>query len=76
MVQVATEKVSRVRSNYLESVEEYSEVSEPESGNENVNTVYFVHQARGNSPISRTECFFYDERARDCKCLLRFELPA
>ena len=35
---------------YLESVEEYSEVklhrSEPEPGNENVNTVYFVNQAR------------------------------
>ena len=39
---------------YLESVEEYSEgkihMSEPESGNGNVNTVYFVNQARGNSP--------------------------
>ena len=36
---------------YLESVEEYSEgkihMSEPESGNGNVNTVYFVNQARG-----------------------------
>ena len=39
---------------YLESVKEYSEgkihMSEPESGNGNVNTVYFVNQARGNSP--------------------------
>ena len=64
---------------YLESVEEYSEgkiyMSEPESGNGNVNTVYFVNQARGNIRISRKE-FVYDERARDCKCLLRFELPA
>ena len=49
---------------YLESVEEYSEgkthMSEPESGNGNVNTVYFVNQARGNTRISRTE-FVYDE---------------
>ena len=63
---------------YLESVEEYSEgkihMSEPESGKGNVNTVYFVNQARGNTRISRTE-FVYDEWARDCKCLLRFELP-
>ena len=64
---------------YLESVEEYSEgkiyMSEPESGNGNVNTVYFVNQARGNIRISRTE-FVYDERAGDCKCLLSFELPS
>ena len=63
----------------LESVGEYSEgkihKSEPEPGNGNVNTVYFVNQARGNTRISRTE-FVYDERARDCKCLLIFELPA
>ena len=49
----------------LESVEEYSEgrvhKSEPEPRNGNVNTVYFNHQARGNSRISRTE-FVYDER--------------
>ena len=36
---------------YLELVEEYSEskihMSEPESGKGNVNTVYFVNQARG-----------------------------
>ena len=59
---------------YLESVEEYSEgkihMSEPESGNGNVNTVYFVNQASGNTRISRAE-FVYDERARNCKCLLR-----
>ena len=36
--------------------------------------MYFVNQARGNTRISRTD-FVYDERARDCKCLL-FELPA
>ena len=50
---------------YLESVEEYSEgkiyMSEPESGNGNVNTVYFVNQARGNTRISRTAGFVYDE---------------
>ena len=49
---------------YLESVEEYSEckihISEPESGNGNVNTVYFVNQARGNTRISCTE-FVYDQ---------------
>ena len=33
------------------------------------------YQARGNTRISRTE-FVYDEIARDCKCLLIFELPA
>ena len=49
--------------------------SEPEPGNGNLNTVYFVNQARGNTRISRTE-FVYDERARHCKCLLIFELPA
>ena len=49
---------------YLELVEEYSEskihMSEPESGKGNVNTVYFVNQARGNTRISRTAEFFYD----------------
>ena len=45
-------------------------MSEPESGNGNVNAVYFVNQARGNKE------FVYGERARDYKCLLRFELPA
>ena len=49
----------------LESVEEYSEgkihMSEPESGKGNVNTVYFVNQARGNTRISRMAEFVYDE---------------
>ena len=40
---------------YLELVEEYSKgkihKSEPEPGNGNVNTVYFVHQARGNTRV-------------------------
>ena len=66
LVQVATD---RVRQSYpveycLESVEEYSEgkihKKEPEPGNGNENTVYFVNQARGNTRISRTE-FVYDE---------------
>ena len=45
-------------------MEEYSEgtihkgESEPRNGN--VNTVYFINQARGNARISRTE-FIYDE---------------
>ena len=34
--------------------------SEPESGNGNVNIVYFVNQARGNNRISRME-FVYNE---------------
>ena len=50
---------------YLQSVEEYSEgkihMSEPESGNGNVNIVYFVNQVRGNTRISRTVEFVYDE---------------
>ena len=50
---------------YLESVQEYSEsnirMSEPESGKGNVNTVYFVNHARGNTRISRTAKFVYDE---------------
>ena len=49
-------------------MEEYSEgkthMSEPESGNGNVNTVNFVNQARGNTQISHTE-FGYDEWARN-----------
>ena len=57
----------------LELVEEYSggkiHMGEPKPLNGNVNTVYFVNQARGNTRISRTE-FVYDEIARNCKCLL------
>ena len=51
---------------YLESVEEYSlsegkiHMSEPEPGNGNVNTVYFVNHARGMSRLSHTE-FVFDE---------------
>ena len=47
-------------------MEEYSEVkihmSESESGKGNVNTVYFVNQARANTRSSRTTEFVYDER--------------
>ena len=43
-------------------MEEYSEgkihKSEPEPANGNVNTVYFVNQARGNTQISRTEIVY------------------
>ena len=41
----------------------------PKPGNGNVNTVYFVNQARGNTQISHGVCL-REERARDCKCLL------
>ena len=51
----------------LESVEEYSECTihkgEPEPRKGNVNTVYFLNQARANTRISRTE-FIYDEGMR------------
>ena len=57
----------------LESVEEYSEgkihKKEPEPGNGNENTVYFVNQARGNTRISCME-FVYNEIACDCQYLL------
>ena len=36
---------------------------EPEPRNGNVNTVYFINQARGNTRISRTE-FIYNESMR------------
>ena len=52
---------------FLKSVEEYCEGTihkgEPEPRNGNVNTVYFINQARGNTGISRTE-FIYDESMR------------
>ena len=55
---------------YLELVGEYSEgkihKSELKPGNGNVNTAYFVIQARGNTRLSRT-AFVYNERARNCK---------
>ena len=68
LVPVATEKVSLIPVEYcLESMEEYSECTihkgehEPRKGN--VNTVYFINQARANTRISRTE-FIYDESMR------------
>ena len=36
---------------------------EPEPRNGDVNTVYFINQARGNTRINRTE-FIYDESLR------------
>ena len=66
---------------YLESVEKYSEgkihKSEPGPGNGNVNTVYFVNQARGNTRISRAE-FVYamNEHAIANVHSVIFELPS
>ena len=63
----------------LESVEEYSECTihkgEPEPRNGNVNTVYFIYQARANTRISRARSLF-TMKPCDCKWLLVFELPA
>ena len=46
-------------------MKEYSEdkihMSEPESGKGNVNTVEFVYQFRGDTRVSRTAEFVYDE---------------
>ena len=36
-------------------------MSEPESGKGNVNTVYFVNQARGNTRTGCTAEFVYDD---------------
>ena len=55
LVLVATEKVSSIRSNIIWNQWKRIRKSEPEPGNGNVNTVYFVNQARGNTRISRTE---------------------
>ena len=78
LVPVATEKVSLIRSNSLESVVEYSECTihkgEPEPRKGNVNTVYFINQARANARISRTE-FIYDESIR-LQMVTYFEFPA
>ena len=54
-------------------VEEYSKgkihKGEPEPRNGNVNAVYFINQARGNTRISCME-FVYNEIACDCQYLL------
>ena len=47
---------------------------EPEPGNGNVNTVYFVNQARGNTQISRTE-FVYAMNEHTIANVYSFELP-
>ena len=60
----------------FESVEEYSEgkihKSELETRNVNVNTVYFINQARGNILESVARSLFTMNK----RCLLIFELPA
>ena len=66
---------------YLGSVEEYSEgkihKSEPEPGNRNVNTVYFVNQARGNTRISSTEfVYVMNEHVIVNVYSVIFELPS
>ena len=65
MVPVATEKVSRIRSNIIwnrwKTPEGKIDMSEPESEKGNVNTVYFVNQACGYTRISLTAEFVYDE---------------
>ena len=62
-------------------MEEYSEgkihKSEPEPANGNVNTVYFVNQARENTRISRTEfVYVMNEHAIANVHSVILELPA
>ena len=63
LVPVAKEKVSLIRWNTVWNrwKSTLSARSEPRKGN--VNTVYFINQARANTRISRTE-FIYDECMR------------
>ena len=68
LVPVATEKVSLyIRSNTVwnrwKSTLSTIHKDEPEQRKGNVNTVYFINQARANTRISRTE-FIYDESMR------------
>ena len=62
-----TEKVSRIRSNIIwnpwKSTLRARSIwmREPESEKGNVNTAYFVNQARENTRISRTAKFGYDK---------------
>ena len=52
LVPVATEKVSLIRSNIVwNRWKNKIHKSEPEPESRNVNTVYFVHQARGNTRV-------------------------
>ena len=63
-----SEKVSRIRSNIIWNrwnSEGKTYMSEPASGNGNVNTVHFVNQARGNTRISRTGFGLYDWMSTD-----------
>ena len=82
LVPVETEKVSLyIRSNTVwnrwRSTECTIHKGEPEPRKGNVNTVYFINQARANTRISRTE-FIYDEnmRLQMVYYLHNFELPA
>ena len=80
LVPVATEKVSRIRSNIVwdrwkRTLRARSIRVNLNHGKEMQMLTPLVNLARGNTRISRTE-FVYDERSRDCKCLLIFELPA
>ena len=61
MALIAKEKVSRFQSNII--------------WNRWKSSLRALIRPWGNTRISCTE-FDYDERARDCKCILRFELPA
>ena len=80
LVPIATEKVSCIRSNIIwdrEYSEEKIHKSEPEPGNRNVNTVYFVNQARGNTRISSTEfVYVMNEHAIANVYSVIFELPS
>ena len=84
LVPVATEKGQSYPVDYcLESVEEYSECTihkgEPEPRKGNVNTVYFINQARatpGGQILESVARSLFTMKACDCKWLLIFELPA
>ena len=57
-----TEKVGRIRSNVVWNRWKSTLRAKPELENGNINTVYFINHARGNTRISRTEFdeFVYD----------------
>ena len=78
LVPIATEKVSRIRSNIIwNRWKGKIHKSEPEPGNANVNTAYFVNQARGNIRISRTEfVYVMNEHLIANVYSVIFELPS
>ena len=60
LVPVSTEKVSLIWSNIIwDKIHK----SEPEPGNGNVNTVYFVNQARGNAESVARSLFTMNKHA-------------